>query len=85
MITSVDLIQASKCRVFGEVPKKKQAHDNKESVEDAKLEENPKLKLVADVLKEIRENEDNKVLGREENIASSTWSYAMYWTDRVRE
>jgi hypothetical protein len=27
------------------------------------LEENPKLKLVADVLQEIRDNEDNKTLG----------------------
>ncbi len=27
------------------------------------MEENPKLKLVSDVLQEIRENEDNKVLG----------------------
>ena len=28
-----------------------------------KLEENPKLKLVSDVLKEIRENQDNELLG----------------------
>lgn len=35
----------------------------KDNEEPAKLEENPKLKLVSDVLQEIRENEDNKVLG----------------------
>jgi hypothetical protein len=64
LITSVDLLlKASKCRVFREVPKKKQVQENNETVEDAKLEENPKLKLVPDLLKEIRENDDNKVLG----------------------
>ncbi|CAF3786827.1 unnamed protein product [Rotaria magnacalcarata] len=57
------LLMASKCRVFGEVAKKQvqQVKDDEEPV--AKLEENPKLKLVSDVLQEIRENEDNKLLG----------------------
>ena len=36
---------------------------SKENEQEAKLEENPKLKLVSDVLQEIRENEDNKTLG----------------------
>ncbi len=48
--------------MFGESAKK-QFQTTKENEEPAKLEENPKLKLVSDVLKEIRENEDNKVLG----------------------
>ncbi len=55
-------IQASKCRVFGE-SSKKQLQQTKENEESAKLEENPKLKLVSDVLEEIRNNEDNKILG----------------------
>ncbi|CAF3459035.1 unnamed protein product [Rotaria socialis] len=57
------LLMASKCRVFGEVAKNQiqQVKDDEEPV--AKLEENPKLKLVSDVLQEIRENEDNKLLG----------------------
>jgi hypothetical protein len=46
--------------VFGETAKKQLQPDN---IETAKLEENPKLKLVSDVLQEIRENEDNKLLG----------------------
>ncbi|CAF2490696.1 unnamed protein product [Rotaria sp. Silwood2] len=53
---------ASKCRVFGESAKK-QVQQIKENEEPPKLEENPKLKLVSDVLQEIRENEDNKLLG----------------------
>jgi hypothetical protein len=48
--------------VFGESAKK-QFQQTKENEEPAKLEENPKLKLVSDVLQEIRENEDNKILG----------------------
>ena len=48
--------------MFGESAKK-QFQTAKEKEEPAKLEENPKLQLVSDVLKEIRENEDNKVLG----------------------
>lgn len=36
---------------------------SKEKDEEVKLEENPKLKLVSDVLQEIRENEDNQTLG----------------------
>lgn len=49
--------------MFGEATSKKQAQPISDNVQDANLEENPKLKLVADVLQEIRENEDNKVLG----------------------
>ncbi|CAF2914166.1 unnamed protein product [Rotaria sp. Silwood2] len=56
------LLMASKCRVFGESAKK-QVQQIKENEEPPKLEENPKLKLVSDVLQEIRENEDNKLLG----------------------
>ena len=55
--------QASKCRVFGEVTKKKVQKVKDDEEPAAKLEENPKLKLVSDVLQEIRENEDNKLLG----------------------
>lgn len=42
---------------------KKSSQDFQQNLHQAKLEENPKLKLVADVLKEIRESEDNKTLG----------------------
>jgi len=57
------LLTAAKCRVFGEAKSKKQIEPISENVQDANLEENPKFKLVADVLKEIRENEDNRTLG----------------------
>ncbi|CAF1127805.1 unnamed protein product [Adineta ricciae] len=56
------LLVAAKCRVFGEIAKK-QIQQAKDKEEPAKLEENPKLKLVSDVLQEIRENEDNQMLG----------------------
>ncbi|CAF1473771.1 unnamed protein product [Rotaria sordida] len=56
------LLMTSKCRVFGESAKK-QIQQTKENDEPLKLEENPKLKLVSDVLQEIRDNEDNKLLG----------------------
>ena len=48
--------------MFGEGAKK-QFQQNKDAEQPAKLEENPKLKLVADVLQEIRESEDNKLFG----------------------
>ena len=48
--------------MFGESAKK-QLQSSKENEDESKLEENPKLKLVSDVLQEIRENEDNKTLG----------------------
>ncbi|CAF0939740.1 unnamed protein product [Adineta steineri] len=57
------LLMASKSRVFGETTKRQFQQTNDNEQPPAKLEENPKLKLVADVLQEIRENEDNKTLG----------------------
>ncbi|CAF0880152.1 unnamed protein product [Adineta steineri] len=57
------LLMASKSRVFGETTKRQFQQTNDNEQPPAKLEENPKLKLVSDVLQEIRENEDNKTLG----------------------
>ncbi|CAF0936979.1 unnamed protein product [Adineta steineri] len=57
------LLMASKSRVFGETSKRQFQQTNDNEQPPAKLEENPKLKLVSDVLQEIRENEDNKTLG----------------------